>query len=234
MELPPLTDAFILKRYKRFLADVELADGSVVTAHCPNTGKMTGCWQPGARAQLSHSNDPRRKLPWTLERVDMGAGWIGVNTHRVNGVVDEAIAQGRIEQLSGYRQQKREVTVVRGAEKSRLDLVLGEGPQADAYLEIKNVTLLLDSCLAFPDAVSERARKHLKLLTLLAAEGKRAVMVFAMNRPEGTCFSPADSVDPEYGAALRKAQLAGVEILALRMEHTPTGIVVSGVEPVKL
>ena len=234
MQLPPLTDGLILKRYKRFLADVELDNGTTITAHCPNTGRMTGCWEPGARVQLSHSDNPRRKLAWTLERVNMGSGWIGVNTHRVNGVIAEAIAEERINQLAGYKALKREPTVVHGEARSRLDLMLYEGPQADAYIEIKSVTLLQEPCLVFPDAISERARKHLHLLAGLAAKGQRAVMVYALNRPEGRYFAPADDIDQEYGYALRGACSEGVEVLAVRLHHTDTGIEVAGEVPLRM
>ncbi len=134
MQLPPLTNGRILSRYKRFLADVELGDGSQVTAHCPNTGRMTGCWAPGAPVQLSFSDNPKRKLAWTLERVDMGAGWVGVNTARTNSVVAEAITEGRVLALSGYQRLQREVRFdVPGHPASRLDLLLSEGGGLDAW-----------------------------------------------------------------------------------------------------
>ena len=219
MDLPPLQNGHILRRYKRFLADVELAGGGIVTAHCPNTGSMRSCWQPGAPVQLSRSSDPRRKLAWTLERVDMGAGWVGVNTHRVNAVIAEAAKAGRLPGLERLRTVRREVRVpgLDGA-SSRLDLLL-EGDGASAYLEVKNTTLLEDGLLRFPDAVSLRARKHLLALEALLAAGFRAVILFALNRPEGSAFTPADSIDPEYGRALRHAAGAGVEVLALRVRH---------------
>ncbi len=219
MQLPPLTDGHIVRRYKRFLADVVLADGTEVTAHCPNTGAMTGCWKAGAPVQLSHSDNPKRKLAWTLERVDMGAGWVGVNTHRVNPVIAEAIAAGRVAELRGYRRLRREVTVDAGGHKSRLDVVLDEGDGCDAYVEIKCVTLLDGDVLRFPDAVSARGLRHLDTLAALVAQGRRGVMVYALNRPEGEVFSPADAVDPAYGRRLREVAAAGVELLALRIEH---------------
>ncbi len=134
MQLPPLTNGRILRRYKRFLADVELDDGTLVTAHCPNTGRMTGCWVAGAAVQLSFSNNPKRKLAWTLERVDMGMGWVGVNTARTNSVVAEAILAGRVPSLVGYRKLQREVRFsLPGHPASRLDLQLSEGERADAW-----------------------------------------------------------------------------------------------------
>ncbi len=227
MELPPLTDAVIIKRYKRFLADVVLADGRDVTAHCPNTGRMTGCWKPGAPVQLSYSDNPSRKLAWTLERVDMGAGWIGVNTHRVNAVVAEALEKGQLSGLDQYDRLRREVQVEQEGHRSRLDLVLDHGKQPDAYIEVKNVTLLEGNKLAFPDAVTARGQKHLHALRQLVTEGNRGIMIYALNRPEGKCFEVAQDIDPDYADALRQAMAEGVEVIPLRLQHTQTGIHVS-------
>jgi len=229
MELPPLTDAVIVKRYKRFLADVVLADGREVTVHCPNTGRMTGCWEPGAPAQLSYSDNPRRKLAWTLERVDMGAGWIGVNTHRVNAVVAEFLEKGRLPGLDRYARLRREVQVELEDHRSRLDLVLDQGQQPDAYIEVKNVTLLEGDRLAFPDAVTARGQKHLHALRQLVAEGNRGIMIYALNRPEGNCLQVARAIDPAYADALHQAMAGGVEVIPLRLNHTATGIHVSSV-----
>ncbi|HEC15589.1 MAG TPA: DNA/RNA nuclease SfsA [Sedimenticola sp.] len=229
MQLPPLTNGTILRRYKRFLADVELEDGSVVSAHCPNTGAMTGCWEPGAPVQLSHSDNPRRKLAWTLERVDMGRGWIGVNTMRANPVIAEAVASGGIPPLSGYGALRREVRLKSsGHPRSRLDLHLSDGPGADAFVEIKNVTLLDGDRLCFPDAVSERGRRHLDLLLEAVRLGCRGVILFALNRPEGRCFSPAREIDPAYARRLEEVVGQGVEALAVRIRHTDEGMEVGG------
>jgi len=229
MELPPLTDAVIAKRYKRFLADVVLADGREVTAHCPNTGRMTGCWKPGAPVQLSYSDNPRRKLAWTLERVDMGAGWIGVNTHRVNAVVAEFLGKGQLPGLDQYARLRREVRVELEDHRSRLDLVLDQAQQPDAYIEVKNVTLLEGDRLAFPDAVTARGQKHLHALRQLVAEGNRGIMIYALNRPEGNCLQVARAIDPGYADALQQAMAGGVEVIPLRLKHTATGIHVSSV-----
>ncbi|MGD8587905.1 MAG: DNA/RNA nuclease SfsA [Chromatiales bacterium] len=222
MQLPPLTNGIIQRRYKRFLADVELEDGQMVTAHCPNTGSMRSCWRPGALIQVSHSDNPRRKLAWTLERVDMGQGWIGVHTGRTNSVIGEGLRQGTIEALVGYRHVRGEV-VCPGLElpRTRFDFLLTEGDGPDAWVEVKNVTLYEGRCLQFPDAVTERGRKHLEGLAQLSRQGLRAVMIYALNRPEGSCFSPADAIDPAYGMTLRRVvQEAGVEVLALRIRHS--------------
>jgi sugar fermentation stimulation protein A len=235
MRLPPLTDGLMLRRYKRFFADVQLSDGAFATAHCPNTGSMKSCWASGAPVQLSHSDDPRRKLPWTLERIDMGGGWIGVNTGRVNAVMAEALEQGLVSELAGYDRVRREVAcVLPGHPPSRLDLRLDLGPGAPAWIEIKNVTLLDGNRLRFPDAASVRGLKHLKLLSDLAARGERAVMLFALNRPEGICFSPAREIDPAYAETLVRVQDLGVELQARRLVHTPDGMVCGEAVPIDL
>jgi sugar fermentation stimulation protein A len=221
MQLPKLTPGRILRRYKRFLADVELETGELVTAHCPNTGSMRSCWEPEAPVELSYHEDPRRKLAWTLERVDMGAGWIGVHTGRTNGVMAEGIEAGRIPPLAGYGTLRREVRFeLDGHPRSRLDLKLSDGSAPDALVEVKNVTLLEGDWLRFPDAVSERGRKHLDVLVGAHALGWRAVMLFAVNRPEGRLFGPA-AIDPSYAARLREVARSGVEVLAVRIEHGP-------------
>lgn len=235
MQLPPLFDGKIQIRYKRFLADVVLDDGRLVTAHCPNTGSMRGCWEPDARVQLSHSDNPRRKLAWTLERVDMGQGWIGVHTGRTNPLVEEAVRSGAIESLRGYNKIQREVTYAPGGGKrARFDLYLSQGELVDAWIEVKNVTLWQGEFLTFPDAVTERGRKHLELLSLACREGYRGVMVYALNRPEGERFSPADEIDPGYGETLRRVVEEGVEVVALRIEHGSESMRVAGEVPVML
>ncbi|WP_457668123.1 DNA/RNA nuclease SfsA [Thiolapillus sp.] len=234
MELPPLTNGHILKRYKRFLADVELDSGERVVAHVPNTGRMTGCWEPGAPVQLSHSDNPKRKLAWTLERVDMGRGWVGVNTQRTNPVIEEALLQSRIAVLEGYAVVEREKSPPLEGRSSRLDMFLSGGRKPDAWIEVKNVTLLMGDCLGFPDAVSVRGSKHLRDLQLLVAQGYRGVILYALNRPEGSCFRPAEEVDPDYAGLLREVVNQGVEVLALRLQHTETGISVSDMVPVVL
>ncbi len=226
MQLPPLTRGRILRRYKRFLADVELDDGREIIAHCPNTGTMRTCWEPGATVELSHSDNPRRKLEWTLERVDMGAGWIGVHTGRVNAVVAEAIQQGRVTGLYGYLRLRREVTLeLPDLPRGRLDIGLFDGEQADALVEVKNVTLLEGEALRFPDAVSERARKHLDLLLAAHQRGWRAVILFALNRPEGSCFGAAQDIDPNYAQRLEEVAALGVEVLGLRIRHDPQSMI---------
>ncbi len=235
MHLPPLVKGRILKRYKRFLADVELEDGSAVTAHCPNTGSMKTCWEPGAAVEVSHSDNPRRKLAWTLERVDMGEGWIGVHTGRTNAVVSEAVQRGRIPGLSGYSELRREVTLEwPGIPRSRLDLQLLGGNRPDVYVEVKNVTLLEGDRLMFPDAVTTRGRRHLDILVEACRRGFRGVIVYALNRPEGRCFSPAEGIDPDYAKRLREVAGQGVEPLAVRIVHTDEGLHADGLVEIDL
>ncbi|EGW55107.1 DNA/RNA nuclease SfsA [Candidatus Endoriftia persephonae] len=236
MELPPLVSGRIEKRYKRFLADVELEDGRQVIAHCPNTGSMLGCWRPGAAVQLSHSDNPRRKLEWTLERVEMGGGWIGVHTGRTNPVIEEAVRAGLIDSLAGYARVERErVFEVPGEPRSRFDLFLAQGPRADAWVEVKNVTLLEGASLLFPDAVTERGRKHLRMLAEACRRGYRGVMVYAINRPEGTVFSPAEQIDPNYAETLRRVVAeAGVELVAVRIAHGVQSMSVAEAVPIVL
>lgn len=227
--LPPLTHGKILRRYKRFLADVELGNGEVVTAHCPNTGSMTTCWRPGAPVQLSHSDNPKRKLAWTLERVDMGHGWIGVNTARVNHIVASAIERQRLPALDGYREIRKEpIFNAVGYPRSRFDIFLSQGKRPDAYVEIKNTTLLSGDTVQFPDAVTDRGRKHLELLVEAVKRGFRGVILYALNRPEGDFFEPAREIDPEYAHTLERVAENGVEILLVRLKHTPKGVEIGG------
>ncbi len=216
-------------RPNRFVAEVELGDGGRVSAHVANTGTMLSCWCPGAAVQLSQADNPRRKLRWTLERVDMGNGWVGVNTQRPNQVMAEAIAAGRIPELAGYRQLRREVSFAAdGGDSGRIDIALEAGSRPPALVEVKNVTLLDGTYLRFPDAKTERGRKHLALLTAAVVSGRRGVMLFALNRAEGERFAPAWHIDPAYGEALLAAAAVGVEILAVRMVHDTDGIDAGG------
>jgi sugar fermentation stimulation protein A len=195
---------------------------------------MAGCWAAGARVQLSLSPNPSRKLPWTLERVDMGGGWIGVNTARPNTVIAEGIRNRSIAALDGYPNLRREVSFVAGRRRGRLDIGLSGGCRADALVEVKNVTLLDGDRIRFPDAVSERGRKHLDLLLAAVGQGLRGVILFAVNRPEGSLFAPAWDIDPLYGERLQQVAAAGVEVLAVRIRHTPDGMEAADCVPTDL
>jgi sugar fermentation stimulation protein A len=214
----PLHKGILIKRYKRFLADVRLADGTVVTVHCPNTGSMESCYNEGCTVWLSPADDPKRKLQWTWEFTETPDGLIGVNTARPNQVVAEAVAAGKIKALANYTTMRREVKY---GKNSRIDLLLESAGQKNCYVEIKNTTLRRGEDILFPDAVTERGRKHLEELSGMVEEGHRAVMLFFVNRPDGKHFRPADAIDPAYGKALRDAVKSGVEVIALRADANP-------------
>lgn len=212
MQLPsPLMPGRLLRRYQRFLADVELADGRVVTAHTPNTGSMRQCAVPGNAVLLSRSDNPKRKLAWSWELVRVADGWVDINTHRANRVVEEGLRQGAVAGLTGYT-----VTPEYRFGASRLDFHLAKA-DAQALVEVKNVTLCCGPKVAcFPDAVTVRGQKHLRELVAAAEAGWRAVIFFLIQRGEAEAFAPADDIDTEYGRLLRWAAGAGVEILAYR------------------
>jgi sugar fermentation stimulation protein A len=218
-----LIRGILVQRYKRFLADVRLPSGEIVTAHCTNTGSMLGCKEPGSMVYLSLSPNKGRKLAYTWEMIQIKHTWIGINTLHPNRLVAEAIEAGGIPELRGYEAVRREVKV--GAH-SRLDLCL-EGRSGCCYVEVKNVTVSFHGVAAFPDAVSERATKHLKELIRLKRKGHRAAILFVIQRGDCEYFRPADEIDPEYGRWLRKAAKAGVEILPYVAKVTPRGILLA-------
>jgi len=229
LHLPPLTTGTLIKRYKRFLADVELPGVGVVTAHCPNTGSMASCWKPGAPVRLSHSANPKRKLAWTLECVDMGHGWVGVNTGRVNAAVKAAIEHGAVAGLdAGARIRSEPRIAFDGHPASRFDLLLEDDCGPACFVEVKNTTLLVGQSVKFPDAVTERGRKHLELLAAAVSQGARGVILFAVNRPEGRWFEPAAEIDPQYADALSRAVDAGVEVIVARLRHGERSLEVTG------
>lgn len=213
----------LVQRYKRFLADVRLPDGEIVTAHCTNTGSMLGCKEPGSAVYLSLSPNKGRKLAYTWEMIQIKRTWIGINTLLPNRLVAEAIEAGAIAELGGYEVIRREVKV---SAHSRLDLCL-EGNNGCCYVEVKNVTASFNGAAAFPDAVSERATKHLKELMRLKRKGHRAAIVFVIQRGDCDHFRPADEIDPEYGRWLRRAVKAGVEALPYLAKVTPKGIILT-------
>jgi sugar fermentation stimulation protein A len=211
---PPLEEGRLLRRYKRFLADIETASGELLTIHCPNTGSMLNCMSEGARIWFSRSNDPKRKLPGTWEIGETPHGRLAViNTGRANALVEDALRGGLIAELNGFTGFKREVPY--GQERSRIDFRL-DYPDAAAFVEVKSVTLgFADSRVAaFPDARTARGSKHLRELAALAREGIRAVQLYCVNLTEVDAVRPAVEIDPAYAAALREAVSAGVEVLA--------------------
>lgn len=235
MKFPaPLVSGTLLKRYKRFLADVRLDDGTEITATCPNTGSMMGLVAPGARVWLSESDSPTRKYrhTWELVEANLGQGpvIVGINTNHPNRLVAEAIEAGKVPSLAGFKSLRREVKY---GKNSRIDILLENADKPYCYVEVKNVHLSRRHGLAeFPDSVTERGAKHLVELSDMVAEGHRAVMVYLIQRGEAASLALARDVDPTYGLALDKARKAGVEVIALRCQVTPEGIEVDAAVPI--
>lgn len=207
---PDLICATLIKRYHRFLADVTLTGGRVVTAHCPNSGTMKACSQPGRPVYLSVHDNPKRKLKYTWEMIHMPTSLVGVNTLVPNRLVKKSIEEGRVRQLRGYTHIKSEVKVPGG---SRLDLLLTKGENEKCFVEIKNCTLVRNGIAYFPDAVTARGRKHLVELQKLVLRGNRCAMFFLVQRMDATAFTTADHIDPAYGEEFRKAKDNGVEVI---------------------
>lgn len=208
---PELTRGRLIRRYKRFLADVRLANGETVTAHCPNSGSMQACCQPGRPVYLSFHDNPKRKLKYTWEMIQMPTSLVGVNTQIPNRLTAHAIASGDVAELAGYETVRREV---RAGRNSRIDILLTSPDRRPCYVEVKNCTLVVDGVATFPDAVTVRGQKHLMELEGLVAMGCRCVMFFLIQRMDADSFAPADHIDREYGKRLRQASQRGVEILA--------------------
>jgi len=223
---PPLYSGILLKRFKRFFADVELATGEVVTAHCPNTGPMTGISTPGSPVQLSYSDSPTRKLPYTWEMIqvcDNDPTWVGVNTALPNRIIKLALEKFLFPELGSYSQVRFEVPYGKD-KKSRVDFLLtGSDADRPIYLEIKSTTWAQGQLVLFPDTETTRGQKHLRELTALLPQA-RAVMLYFINRGDCPFFAPGDTADPVYGKLLRAAIALGLEVLPCRFEITPTGI----------
>jgi len=227
---PNLYSGILLKRYKRFFADIQLDSGDVVTAHCPNTGPMTGVSTPGSAVLLSHSDNPLRKLAYTWELIqvhDNGPTWVGVNTLLPNRVVKLALAKRLFPELGDYDQIKNEVVYGQNL-KSRVDFFLtGNQSQPPIYLEVKNTTWSLGNLALFPDTETKRGQKHLRELMALMPQN-RAVMLYFINRGDCPEFAPGDHTDPVYGKLLREAMDLGLEVLPCRFDISPVGIVYLG------
>lgn len=231
MDWPPLISGKLIKRYKRFLADIRLADGSEITAHCPNSGSMTGCSEPGRTVYVSRHDSPKRKLPYTWELIDMGTSLVGVNTMVPNRLVAETIADRRIPELNDFDTIQREVKV---GSHSRLDLKLRKKDAPSCYIEIKNSTLVKNRSALFPDAVTARGQKHLAELMTLTESGHRCVMFFLVQRMDAHSFAPADHIDPVYGEKLRQAAAQGVEMIVYDVKIDLNQIQINGKLPVCL
>lgn len=230
----PLIRGTLVKRYKRFLSDIILETGEEITAHCANPGSMMGLAAPGSTVWLSQSDNPKRKLKysWELIEVDLGSGpaLVGINTAHPNPLVAEAIASGAISELSGYPALRREVKY---GVNSRIDILLEKTDLSRCYVEIKNVHLMRESGRAeFPDSVTARGAKHLAELSQMVADGHRAVMLYLIQRGDAESFALARDIDPAYGEAFDAAMQAGVEAIAYACDVTPASIEITRRVPI--
>ncbi len=231
----PYIEGRLIKRYKRFLVDVALPNGQVITAHTGNTGAMLGCSDPGSRVWLYDTENPKRKYRYSWDLVeDLSGNLIGIHTTRANKLVHEAIDSGIIKELQGYNDIKPEVKYKKS--HTRFDFLLTNHHQKqDCFLEVKSVTAKRDSKTAiFPDAKSERAKKHLTTLLDAVEQGHRAVIFFCIQRSDASVFRPADEIDPEYGEMLRNVSTAGVETLAYKVTISPKEIYLRDVIQVEI
>ena len=224
---PALIETRLVKRYKRFLADVELADGGIITVHCANPGSMMGLTEPGIRAWISDSQNPKRKLQYSLEIVEVNGVLVGVNTNHPNLLAREAIEAGRIPQLADFDNLRTEVKY---GENSRIDILLEKDGMPDTFVEVKNVHFLRSAGLSeFPDSVTARGAKHLDEMAREVERGNRAVMLYVIQRNDGDRFSLAGDLDPNYMEAFKRAHSTGVEAYAIRCN-----VEVDGIEAVDL
>ena len=224
-----LVHGTLIKRYKRFLADVRLDDGTEIVAHCTNSGSMKSCLETGAEVYLTPVNDPKRKTKFTWEMIKINNNWVGINTGNPNRIAFETISAGMIKELEGYSTVKREVKFG----DSRFD-IFAENENEKCFVEVKNVTLKEGNYALFPDAVTIRGRKHLKTLIEVKQEGIRAVMLYIIQRIDVDIFAPAKEIDPLYAIALKQAVLAGVEVIAVQVKVTPFRIDLLRKLPVEL
>ncbi|MDJ0632341.1 MAG: DNA/RNA nuclease SfsA [Xenococcaceae cyanobacterium MO_188.B29] len=224
---PSLLEGKLIKRYKRFLANIELTTGEIITAHCPNTGPMIGVSTPGSSVLVSKSNNPKRKLAYTWEAIEVNDNqptWVGVNTGLPNKVVKLALEQKLLPELTHRYDRFRPEVPYGKDKKSRIDFLLtGDDSQLPIYVEVKSVTLNQGTVALFPDTVTTRGQKHLRELIALLPSAQ-PVMLYFINRGDCNIFAPGDRYDPEYGNLLRKAITAGVEVLPYRFEITPQGV----------
>jgi len=216
---PPLIKGKLIRRYKRFLADVELENGNIVVAHCTNSGSMKTCIEEGAPVYLTPVNDPKRKTKFTWEMIFINNDWIGINTSVPNLLAFEWIKSGVIEKLKGYTTVKREVKFG----DSRFD-VYAENETEKCFVEVKNVTMKVDNFARFPDAVTTRGLKHLETLLKVKQSGMRAVMLYVIQRMDVDVFGPAQNIDPDYAKALVKVHQQGVETIPVQVKVTPRKI----------
>lgn len=219
----PVQYGSLIKRYKRFLADITLADGTNITAHCANSGSMKTCAEPGWKVLVSDSQNPKRKLQYTWELVHNGKCWIGINTQITNKLAKEAILEGKIPELTGYSNIRTEQKY---STNSRIDLLL-ENEDGKCFVEVKNVTLVENNTYLFPDAVTERGLKHLNDLLEMKKIGHRAVMLYIIQRSDGQIFRPCREIDQKYSQKLQEVYEQGVEILPYVANVSPDEITIS-------
>jgi sugar fermentation stimulation protein A len=209
LKWPRLLHGTLIKRYKRFMVDVKLRNGHVVTAHCPNSGSMLACSEPGQTVYLSCHNNPKRRLKYTWEMIEMPTSLVGVNTLVPNKLVKASILVEKIQELSGFDRVRPEVKY---GSHARIDFLLEKG-EGKCFVEVKNCTLVTDGVACFPDAVTSRGLNHLVELQKQVHLGHRSVILFIVQRMDANMFKPADHIDPAFGKELRRAVRNGVEIL---------------------
>ena len=224
-----LVHGTLIKRYKRFLVDIKLDDGSVVTAHCTNSGSMKSCLEIRAEVYLTPVDDPNRKTRFTWEMIKINGDWVGINTSNPNQLVYDAIVDEKIEGLKGYKKVQREVKFG----DSRFD-IYAENELEKCFIEVKNVTLKEGNYARFPDAVTIRGQKHLRTLMAVKASGMRAVMFYVVQRNDVRLFAPSEEIDPDYAKTLKIAVDAGVEVFAVRAKVSPQGIELKDRFPVEI
>ena len=220
----PLSRGYLIKRYKRFLADIKLENGTLITAHCPNSGAMQGLTEPGTPVWVSLSPNPLRKLPYTWQMAEVGGIFVGMNTANPNQLVEDAIHSGVIRELQGYQNLRREVPY---GKNSRIDILLEHPDQPLTYVEVKNVHMKRGKNAAFPSSVTVRGAKHMGELSEMVRQGHKAYVVYVVQRSDCEGFEIADDIDPVYGQEAKKALKNGVEALVYACEVSPQEIRIS-------
>jgi len=225
-----LQAGILIRRYKRFLADIGLENAAPITVHCPNSGSMLGCSDPGSPVMLSRSDNPKRKYPHTLEMVKAGSVWVGVNTALTNRLVREALENNVINEFGQLETIRQEIKTSEG---TRLDFLL-EQHGRKIFLEVKNCSLAENRVAQFPDAVTARGTKHLEELATLKQQGSMAAVLFCVQREDADCFRPAAQIDPLYAETLARVAAAGVMVLAYQAQVSPGGILITRKLPVNI